>query len=183
MSTYYIVDENGEYLSYDKTKRYRRLSGAQLYRYLISPEAKGKRFYYDEETDVGIEITPELVPEFRKEERRKQYISDTEKEYPYDCIFLYQMELSDGISGEDIIPDATVNVEETAILHIRINELYNALGFLNDDERFYINMLYLSHNRVTQKQLALRLGVSQQTISVQCRAILQKLHYYMSQEK
>ena len=40
MSNFYIIDENGPYLSHDKTKRYRRLSGTQLYQYLISYRIK-----------------------------------------------------------------------------------------------------------------------------------------------
>lgn len=180
MSNFYIIDENGPYMSHDKTKRYRRLSGPQLYRYLISPEGKGKRFYVDEESGVGVEIPQELIPEFRKEERHQQYVSDTEKEYPYRCTYLYEMELTDAISGEDTIADDTVNVEDAAILHTRINELHNALQLLNNDELLYINSLYLSHNRMTQQQLAFYLGVSQQTVSRRCREILQKLNDYLS---
>ena len=54
---FYVIDKNGEYSSQDGKVKYKKLEGSEIYYYLRSNEAKGKRFYVEE--DIGIEVIKE----------------------------------------------------------------------------------------------------------------------------
>lgn len=45
MSTYYIESPDGKYFSEDKKRRFIKLSGKEAFKFLNSPEYKGKYFY------------------------------------------------------------------------------------------------------------------------------------------
>ncbi len=178
--TFFIIDENGTFPSTDNTKRYRCLSGEQLYLYLNSPEGKCKRFYIDYETGVGVEIPDELVFSFREEDRHRQYLSDMKKKYDYKLISLSEPATNTGISGEEVIPDMSTSVPEEAERSILLQELRKAIHKLTAEELRIINYLYLSDNCCTQEQLAQLLGISQQAVSKRCKTILNKLKKHFS---
>ena len=52
---------------------------------------------------VLIEVPPEKVRAVRKEERRKQYVSDCMKNKEFTILHLGNMDSDDGITGEELI--------------------------------------------------------------------------------
>ena len=62
---FYIIDNNGEFYSPDRTKRYKALTGQALYVYLRSEEGRGKYFDVwkddDREVMIGVEIPIEVL--------------------------------------------------------------------------------------------------------------------------
>ena len=170
---FYIEHPEGNFYSVDKSKRYISLSGKELIKYLESPEGKTKRFYIED--DIGVEIPKEKFSKFRKDERRKRYATEIKELYPYCCISLFS-DVSEGeMSGEEVIKDESIFVEETAILNVLLEKLRNALRFLSTDEMLLIQSLYLDKPRLSQNEYAAKQGVSQQAVSKQHLAVLRKL--------
>lgn len=170
---FYIEHPEGNFYSADKSKRYISLSGKELIKYLESPEGKTKRFYMED--DIGVEILKEKLPEFRKDERRKQYTAEIKERYPYYNLSLFS-DLSEGeMSGEEVIKDESIFVEETAILNVLLEKLRNALQALSEDEMLLIQALYLDKLRLSQKEYAAKLSISQQAVSKQHLSVLKKL--------
>lgn len=171
--TFYIEDENGEFYSQDKTKRYSRLQGAELKGYLSTPEGRQKRFYIED--DVGIEIPADKLQRFRKDDRRKQYVSDIQNESPYYCVPLSVCKADSELSGEEVIADESVDVEEGVCHRVLLEQLRTAMRLLDDNERQLIQALYLDKPPKLQKDLAEQWNVSQQAVSKQVVAVLKKL--------
>lgn len=60
---FYVENNNGEFYSEDRRKRYIRLTGHALKQYLASPEGKKKRFYVED--DIGVEVPKDKIKAFR----------------------------------------------------------------------------------------------------------------------
>lgn len=134
LSIYYIENENGDYFSTDRKRRFIRLSGKEAYKYLKSKEGSGKRFYRlnaedEREENIFVEVPSSIVSVIRKDERRNLYISDCKKESGLIETSLYAVEESERgerCTGEELISDTATDVEGEAIHKIQIEKLYEA---------------------------------------------------------
>jgi RNA polymerase sigma factor (sigma-70 family) len=84
-------------------------------------------------------------------------------------------ENDDIISGEELIADPTVDVEEQALLEIKLEMLRRALKTLTDDELQLIQALYLGKNECSERKIAAEMGLSQVAIHKRKKAVLEKL--------
>ncbi len=183
MAIYYIENENGSFKSADGTKCFMRLSGRQAYEYLKSPEGQKKRFMRTSSHENGgeeefVEVPPTHVRQHRKGERHEQYVSDCMEDSGLITISLYAMEddeNSDLVSGEELIADVASAVEDQAIHEINLATLHRALRTLTDEEFYIIEALYLNEKRLSEQELSVLMGVSQQAISKRSLRILAKL--------
>ena len=69
------------------------------------------------------------------------------------------------------------SIEEQAIHQIEVDKLYNALTFLDSDEKYLILQLYIEQR--TERDLAKELGRSQNSIHKRRQRILKKLRWIM----
>ena len=183
MAIYYIENDNGGFASADGTRRFIKLSGKEALDYLRTEEGSKKRFmrtsrHEDGGEDEFVEVTPEYLKQHRREERRKQYVSDCIENSEIITISLYAMqadENDDIISGEELIADPAVDVEEQALLEIRLEMLRRALKTLTDEELQLIQALYLGKNECSERKLAAEMGLSQVAIHKRKKAVLEKL--------
>lgn len=183
MAIYYIENKNGSFKSADGTKCFIRLSGRQAYEYLKSPEGQNKRFMRTSAHEDGgeeefVEIPSLLMKQHRKDERHEQYVSDCMENSRLITISLYAMEDdadSDLSSGEELIADPSSDVEDQAIHEINLETLHRALRTLTDEEIYIIEALYLNEKRLSEQELSVLMGVSQQAISKRSLRILAKL--------
>ena len=116
------------------------------------------------------------VKEYRKEERREQYILDCKEESGIVTVSLAIEEdlANDSVSGEEVIADA-VDVEEQVMHTIELEILRKALQSLKAEEQYIINALFLAERVITEEELARRLHVSQQAVNRKKIRILRKL--------
>ena len=184
MSIFYIEDKNGDFFSTDKKRRFIRLSGKAAYEYLSIH--KGKRFYKltpEEENEdcVFVEIPKSKVGVTRKAERRKQYVADTKKESGISEISLYAIqdgENGERSTGEELIEDSSISVENDVIHRIELEKLYQAVQSLSEEEQELVARLY-SKKPATIIDLSKEWNVHYSTISRKHKAVLKKLKNFL----
>ena len=174
---FYVIDKNGEYSSQDGKVKYRKLEGSEIYYYLRSNEAKGKRFYVEE--DIGIEVIKEKEYIVRNYESRKQYVNNTMKDIPYEIISFYAEIEGLGVDGEEVAKDEETDVFKQAIYNLVVKDLYDSIDRLTEKEKYIIKNIYLSTPPKKQEDLASELGVSQPIISKNLSSAKKKLKKYL----
>ena len=176
---FYILDSNGEYYSTDRTKRYKQLTGQALYTYLQTEEGKKKYFdvWKDDDRDVmiGVEVPPEKSKIYEAEKRRKRYISTVMEELD---ISITSLDIitdveTESLSGEQVLPLLTVNLEDDLIDKFEREELHKAIKKLPKEEQNLIFQHYFENRSETE--LAGIYGVSQQAISKKIKKIREKI--------
>lgn len=186
MKTYYVKNNNGNYLSEDGKTRYKKLCGRAAYTYLRDDEGKHKRFVKISDAgdfdEVFIEIDTDSISTFRVDERREQYMRDTKKESGIYVISIYACEGQgnddDKVSGEELIADESIDLESEALRRIDVDTLRKALKSLDEEEMELITALYLSKVPMSESKLAQKLGVSQPMIYKRKIAIFEKIRKY-----
>ncbi len=186
MSIFYVENENGTYLSQDGKRRFERLTGKKAYEYLKSK--RGQRFfktYSEEENGVPIYVQSpsDNLNIGRTLERHEQYVRDCKEAsgiemVTFDLIYRNGEELA----GEEIFCDENANVEELGISNIDIETLHKALVSLSKEEFELINMLYLTKEPLTQRQVGELLGISQTAVFKRKEVILKKLKNFFKKQ-
>lgn len=179
----YFDDKNGTIYSADKQRCFSVVFGDDVYAFLRSEKNKEKRFYRTQTEETGrdtvlIEVPPEKVRTVRKEERRKQYVSDCMKNKEFTILHLGDMDSDDGITGEELIASLDESVDTLAIRNLDISTLRKALKTLNEKEYEVIASLHYASPPLTEAQLADRLGVHQSTISRRKNAAYRKIRKF-----
>lgn len=181
MAIYYIEDANGTILSEDGTRRFRKLSGKEAYDFLQTAEGRKKRFmktgaHEDGGEEEYVEVPTACMREHRRDERHRQYVSDSRNGSGITVISVNDLISPDGeITGEDVIEDESVDIEKTVIHAGEIETLRKALETLTDTELAVIKALYLSDNRLSERETAKRLGISQVAVHKRKLTVLRKL--------
>lgn len=179
----YFNDKNGTIYSADKQRCFSVVFGDDVYAFLRSEKNKEKRFYRTQTEETGgdtvlVEVPPEKVRTVRKEERRKQYVSDCMKNKEFTILHLGDMDSDDGITGEELIASLDESVDTLAIRNLDISTLRKALKTLNEKEYEVIASLHYASPPLTEAQLADRLGVHQSTISRRKNAAYRKIRKF-----
>ena len=184
MSIYYIEDENGQYFSTDRQRRFIRLTGQAGLNFLRTEKGKGRRFYRtstkeDNGDAVFIEIPKPKEKEVRKSERHEQYVSDCEEEYGKPVISMHEPSKSnEKLTVEETEMTDGESVEDRAIHNMDIETLHIAFKSLTNEEFAIVNMLFFSKNKVTEAQIAELFGVSTSAISQRKKSIIKKLRKF-----
>ena len=180
---FYILDSNGAFYSMDRTKRYKQLTGQALYTYLQTEEGKKKYFDVWKDEDravmVGVEVPGEKIKLYAKEQRRRRYIRDVMRELD---ISLTSLDVitdneSEVISGEQILPLSTVDVEEDLLDKMEREELYEAINKLTAPERSLIEALFFQGH--TERSYAEKIGRCRNAVHKQKVHILKKLKKFL----
>lgn len=182
MAIFYIEHENGPYLSQDGKRRFIRLSGKRAYGYLKTAEGKRKRFMQTDVNEDGgevfVEVPPSHIPQHRRDERHEQYICDCVEDSGRTAISFYAMENGKTGhigTGEDLVADPDINVEDEVLHEIDLEILRRALKTLADEELMIIHERYLAGKPKTEREIARILGVTQQAVDRRIARILRKL--------
>ena len=78
---------------------------------------------------------------------------------------------------QERIADETVNVEEEAIHNMMIEKLRKGLSALSDEELYIID--HLIYQERTERELAKKLNISQNTVHIRKVKILEKLKNFL----
>ncbi|MCL2530744.1 MAG: sigma-70 family RNA polymerase sigma factor [Oscillospiraceae bacterium] len=116
-----------------------------------------------------LEVSEQAYRDFQRAERRERYLQ----------------EKTQGIGGfitlEHDFPDHTVDVEETSVNEIMLEQLLAALYELPQKELALIYALYFEGK--TERQLSDETGIPRKTINDRRRKILGKLHKLLENQK
>ena len=181
MAIYYIENENGTFLSEDGKRKFMRLCGREAYDYLRSAEGKKKRFMKTGASEDGgedeyVEVPLMYIRKHRKDERRAQYVSDSQKRSGITIILADDLlSPSEAVTNMDVIQDESVDVEESVIHADEIAMLRKALKALTEDEIAFVGALYLADKPLSEREMAAHLGISQVAVHKRKLAILRKL--------
>lgn len=185
MKIFYIEDENGNYYSADRRRRFIRLTGKEAYLFLRKHRTKTAYFYpttTEEEAGnkVLIEIPEKSVPRFRKEMNHEKYIADIEKKSPIVCISLLEQAAGEeDLTVQDTIPDESINIEDRVILEIELEMLRRALKTLSDDELRIVHSLYLSHDPLSETKLSEILSIPRTTLRSRRDQIFERIRKFL----
>lgn len=166
MKIYFIEDENGMYYSEDCSRRFSKLTGEEAYNFLRSEIGKTKRFMKvndseDGSDDVYFEVPKKNEKEFRKYERRKQYIADNKRD---STVEVYSFEEIDE-NWEEIMVDDSVDVEEEVVGKLDREAIYKAIDLLPQEDKELLTALYLLDEPMSEPEYAAITGIPQSTIS------------------
>lgn len=168
----FIRDEHGDYYSSDGTIRYKRLHGEAIKSFFSTDRGKLTRLYIV--NNIGIEIVNSDKEIIRRDERHRQYIADTKRKHPYICVSI-STQSDDGLSGEEVLRDESVDVQETVLNRIMSEQVRKALEQLDESERQLIEALFFHEPKISQAELAKKNGMTQQAVSYRLAQILRKL--------
>lgn len=186
MSIYYIEDKNGTYLSPDKKRRFIKLTGKSAYDFLRSEAGRGKQFYKTSTKEengekIFVEVSAEKIKSIRSEQRRRQYVSERDRQSEKSIVSIYGIETEDdAVTGEEVISSDEESVEETAIRNIELEHLHYAIQSLSKEEFELVQMLYLSSNPMTERQIADVIGISQQAVNKRKLSVIKKLKAFLT---
>ena len=178
---YYVIDPNGDVYSEDRRVRYSVLKGEEAYNFLMSK--RGKKMHFakvagERDNSISLEIPNERVSEFRSAKNRSDYVKQIESEH---------MVLSlDAPVGEDEfetlesqIADPDADVEGEVIRGEEAAIVRKAMSYLNPKEYEVIIRLYFNQEKLTEYEVALIMGISQQLVSYYRKVAEKKLKKFL----
>ena len=183
MKVYYIENERGEILSENGNRRFIALTGEAAVDYLH--QHKGLLFYRTLTEEVGgdevfVEVPKSLYKAVEKEKNHEAYIRFTIKEYGMEIIYFSQPLTSDcDLTLEDVYHDPSASLEDEVLDRMAIDDLRRALQLLSEEDYRIIELLYLSDNPLTERELAESMGMSQPYINRLKRRILERLRNFL----
>ncbi|HES4526391.1 MAG: sigma factor-like helix-turn-helix DNA-binding protein [Peptostreptococcus sp.] len=113
-----------------------------------------------------IYVSDEVYKEYKKLKNREEYLARLDRKHKE---FHFGGEI---LSVEDL-EDKSVNIEKIIETKLRIEDLYNALDNLNEEERRIINALYFEDKTI--RDVAKEQEISAKKIFTSRNKILQKL--------
>lgn len=128
-----------------------------------------KKKYYIYFDHVPFEVSEAEYKEYYKEKERSRYLRKEERKV---TIVSYN-ELDTDLSGDDIIADETVNVEEAVIQKVMLEKLRQALKTLDKDELFLIQQLI--YQEQSERELAKQLKISHTAVGKRWSNLKEKL--------
>ena len=156
------------------------ISGTEFYQLLKSPAARGR--YFIDMDDFILEVSKENHDQWHREKERLNYRKKKLLERGFTVISLYSDAISENGSGEDVIPDDMVFVEEESLLIAEVRDLYSALAKLDKASRQLIYDLYLAKEPKSLRQLSRETGVPVMTLQDRKKRIFLQLKQILSRK-
>lgn len=190
MKIFFIEDEDGKYCSENGKRRFIRLEGKAAYNYLS--EHKGLHFYRTVSAEkngdkIFVEIPKKRNKEYERELNREKYLLRVKKRCEIKEIIFSSPVTRDGkMTVEDLLDDEDRNraLEDEVIDCLdradKIEKLHRALCSLSASEYRIIDSLFLADSRMTERELAQSLGVSQPRVNRMKREIFLKIQKFFS---
>ena len=117
-----------------------------------------------------MEVHEDDYKAFYKDKRREKYLKEQSRD---NGDFSYDMLTTDQFNGEDILVDTVADTQGQAERSLLLDKLRHALDKLSKEERTLLEQYYFVG--VSECELSVIHGISQQAISKRVRKILAKL--------
>lgn len=179
---FYFIDPDGEFYSEDGTIRYRLETdekGALTARKMR--ESVDVRFTesIDGEILSLVESGEKNVKDYRKQERREQYVRDSKRECNPIILSLDNIREEEGeeLSYHEIIA-SDYDLEEEILMSEKLAILRKSLSALNKEERQIIHDLFFEDEPMTEREYARAKGIPQKTMNNRKIAIYKKMRKF-----
>ena len=156
------------------------ISGTEFYQLLKSPAARGR--YFIDMDDFILEVSKKDHDQWHRENERLNYREKKLLERGFTVISLYSDAIAENGSGEDVIPDDMVFVEEESLLIAEVRDLYSALAKLDKASRQLIYDLYLTKEPKSLRQLSRETGIPVMTLQDRKKRILLQLRQILTRK-
>ena len=184
MKTVYLVKKD---VSIDAEDNWIMMDYQQFWSFLISSKGEKRKRYFrriencdrkdqrivievDAETARQMDIERDRVKQIRKRRVNSGYVIVS-----FNAIQDEEYELN----GEEAIIDEECDVETDALLNLEIEQLRLAIASLLEDERQFIQQMFLSGNEYSEREFAEILGVSPSSAHWRKTVIFNKVRSYM----
>ena len=154
--------------------------------FIKTPEGKQREKNFGklagcDQNDVIIvaECGEEMAKTWRAEKDRSDYLAELVAESNR-IVFSINEENEEGLTGEEIIPDSSHDVELEVVMKISLENLREALKSLTEDEMDLIQALFLDASPMAATKYGELHGVTQQAVSKKKDRILKKLKKLLS---
>ncbi len=185
MKKFYIVDENGTYVSTDGKTRFTCLIGEELYNYLNSEEGSKKKFDVDLDDngdEIGIEVPEDKIKEHLKDKNHSDYLRSCEKEMGYTTVSLnadFDGKDDEAMTYEEIVADDECeDIAEAVAKNDQLRILRLSLNILDDDERALIDALFFANPPMKVSEYSRKSGIPRMTITDRRERIFEKIREY-----
>ena len=158
--------------TFETTKEWVEMTGREFYAFVSAPENKGRHFM--DLGDVVLECSAEQLKQHRAEIDRQRYLRKAEQGFL--TVPLHLPAVKEGQSLEQGIADETQDVEAEVIRRLSLEALCAALKQLDEQSVLLIHALYLADPPATEREVARRLGISQNAVNKRKKKILEKLY-------
>lgn len=125
--------------------------------------------------DKYIEVSEEVYKEYRRMERREQYLAERDKKN--DVVSYHALD-GENMNGEELFVGDAPSIEDIIILCEERKILYQAIISLNTCDRALIKALYFDEQ--TEQQVAQQLGIRHQNVHKRKVRILRKLKKFFA---
>lgn len=173
---FYVLDSS-------KDGNYRLLVGSEIKAHFESQGKSGLSFIFQKQPNgdvIGIEIPKDKQKDYKAEKNRREYIRRVMREMDISVTSLDCMAVGeDEGTGEEIIPDESADIEKHFIEREEIATLWEALNILTEEEMYIIQALYFSPTKLTERELAKKINISQPAIHKKKISILSKLKNFL----
>jgi RNA polymerase sigma factor (sigma-70 family) len=126
----------------------------------------------------AVEVSEEIYRTYHTMARRERYLYERDNA---NGTFHYANLDTEELTGEETIPSGRISkpVEQEVLDKLTIEQLYTAIGKLDEHEQDLIRALFFEEK--SQSQLSRETGIPQQTISYQADKALKKLRFLMTE--
>ena len=179
---YYIFDDNGKIYSENKTRRFTALEGMRLHDYMKT-EASRKAYFLKTEDEKGnliaIQMPEEMVEEYEKERWHAKYLREFEKQYQH-----VSLDMSTGEDDGDTLESFIAEEDEDLIADVckkgDIDYLRMELKQLTENQLTVITMMYLGRSVLSEREVAVKMGVSSIAIHKTKQSAMKKLKKFLN---
>ena len=158
------IKESGGYVELSYTDFCRRRQADQSYMDKLFIPVQG----------CLLEVVREQYADFYKEKERWRYLQKLDTNHS--LLSLEEFTDSEG-NMLDFVIDETVNVAETVVRAVMVDRLKAALPLLSDSEQTLIQAIFFEE--LSEREVGLRLGVTQSVVNKRKAKILAKLRKIM----
>ncbi|MFI3227308.1 MAG: sigma factor-like helix-turn-helix DNA-binding protein [Clostridia bacterium] len=161
---YFVKSSTGEWVS---------LSGKEFYAF-VSKKANKSRYFFNF-GEYMLEVDKNKYKQFKKENDHASYVYKMSENI--EIISFSSDAISEYGNGEDMVYNKYDDIADLIFKKIRNDALDQALAQLTPEEFNLIRDLYLIKPKKTQRQIAIETGVSQASVSIRNKEVLEKLKF------
>ena len=182
MKKFYVLDEKGNLLSQDGKKRYRELTGKELFAYLRTEEGKSKVFHRmkdDKGNEIGVELPEEYAKQYLSEEWHRQYLWKMKEEAGISELSIELFVEGEEANGEELLEDVKQNLENQVLDAEEILLLRAAICKLSSDEQMLLQRLFFTKKPIKDSELAREMGISPSAVHQKKVKVFHKIRRLM----
>ena len=165
------------------------MNGYEFAMFMKTPEGQARKDNFgqldacsEDDNIIVMECGAEKAKEWRADKDRRDYLKECENAsgfitFSYSAIYSEEGE----ISGEDMLPDDSCDIEEEIVHKMLLQEMRKAISSLTAEEIELINALFLDENPLTEGEFAALHNEKRSTVNSRKYAVLRKLKNIMGE--